>query len=116
MSKPIAAAVVGAGMASLVFHVPLILALPDLFTLHSVVERKPPQGKTGSTVGDKFNVSPKVYNSVDDLLKDPEVELVVIGTPNTTHFPIAKVIQPLKYIYIILTILIQAALEAGKHG
>jgi predicted dehydrogenase len=76
----------------------LILALPDLFTLHSVVERKPPQGKTGSTVGDKFNVSPKVYNSVDDLLKDPEVELVVIGTPNTTHFPIAK-----------------AALEAGKH-
>jgi predicted dehydrogenase len=107
MSKPIAAAIVGAGTASLVFHAPLILALPDLFTLHSVVERNPPRRRgmgwgmpesMRSTIGNKFNVSPKVYTSVDDLLKDPEVELVVVATPNSTHFPIAK-----------------AALEAGKH-
>ncbi len=33
-----------------------------------------------------------------DLLDDPDIDLVVIATPNDTHFPLAK-----------------AALEAGKH-
>ncbi len=33
-----------------------------------------------------------------DLLSNPDIDLVVIATPNDSHFPLAK-----------------AALEAGKH-
>ncbi|KAE9410331.1 NAD(P)-binding protein [Gymnopus androsaceus JB14] len=70
---------IGAGLATLTFHVPFILALPDLFTLHSVLERNPrtPTGTSYLTA---------------------EIGLVLIGTPNDTHYALAK-----------------AALEAGKH-
>lgn len=40
----------------------------------------------------------KVVSAASELLDDPEIDLVVIATPNDTHFPLAK-----------------AALEAGKH-
>jgi predicted dehydrogenase len=40
----------------------------------------------------------KSYNSVDELLTDPDIELVVINTPNDTHFEFAL-----------------KALRAGKH-
>ncbi len=40
----------------------------------------------------------KVVSAASELLNDPEIDLVVIATPNDTHFPLAK-----------------AALEAGKH-
>jgi len=93
--KPIQTAVVGVGLAGTVFHLPLLVALPDLFTVRTVVERNPQQegGKARN-----FGISPRVARSFDEVLADPEIELVVIGTPNTTHFPFAK-----------------AALEAGKH-
>ena len=39
-----------------------------------------------------------IYTSVDDMVGDPEVEAVYIGTPNSTHYPYTM-----------------AALAAGKH-
>jgi predicted dehydrogenase len=41
---------------------------------------------------------PRAYGSFEEMLADPQVELVVLATPNFMHFPQAK-----------------AALEAGKH-
>lgn len=40
----------------------------------------------------------RIYTSVDDMVGDPEVEAVYIGTPNSTHYPYTM-----------------AALAAGKH-
>ena len=97
MSRAIQTCVVGVGLAGLTFHVPFILALPQLFTLHSVVERNP-KGD-GGKVKQRFGASPKIYSSLENALKDPEIELVIVATPNDTHFEFAK-----------------AALEAGKHG
>ncbi|KAE9410332.1 NAD(P)-binding protein [Gymnopus androsaceus JB14] len=88
---------IGAGLATLTFHVPFILALPDLFTLHSVLERNP-RTPTG-TVCDRFNLKQvKLYTNLEQVLSDTEIELVLIGTPNDTHYALAK-----------------ATLEAGKH-
>lgn len=42
--------------------------------------------------------SPKYTQSLDDVMNDPGVELVLIATPTKTHYPLAK-----------------RALEAGKH-
>lgn len=95
--SPINTCVLGVGLSGLTFHVPFILALPDLFTLHSVLERNPttPHGKAH----ERFGVTPKIHRSLEDVLKDQEIELIIVGTPNETHYSFAK-----------------AALEAGKHG
>lgn len=97
MSSPINTCVVGVGLAGLTFHVPFILALPQLFNLYAVVERNPKE--EGGKVKARFGVSPKIYPSLDAALADSAIELVIIATPNDTHYPFAK-----------------AALEAGKHG
>jgi predicted dehydrogenase len=97
MAKPINTCVLGVGLAGLTFHVPFILALPDIFTLHSVLERNPQS--SGGKVHDRFKVSVKIHRTLEQVLGDPEVELVIVGTPNDTHYTFAK-----------------AALEAGKHG
>ncbi|GLB33659.1 putative oxidoreductase family, C-terminal alpha/beta domain [Lyophyllum shimeji] len=96
MSKPINTCVLGVGLAGLTFHVPFILALPDVFTLHSVLERNPQS--SGGKLHDRFGVAVKIYRTLEQVLKEQEIELVVIGTPNPTHYSFAK-----------------AALEAGKH-
>lgn len=97
MGKPINTCVLGVGLAGLTFHVPFVLALPQVFTLHSVLERNPQT--PGGKLHGRFGVTAKIYNTLDQVLADPEVELVIVGTPNETHYSFAR-----------------AALEAGKHG
>lgn len=97
MSKPINTCVLGVGLSGLTFHVPFILALSQLFTLHSVLERNP--STPGGKVHARFGVEVKIHRSLDQVLKDPDIELVIIGTPNDTHHAFCK-----------------AALTAGKHG
>ncbi|KAH7929495.1 NAD(P)-binding protein [Leucogyrophana mollusca] len=94
--NPIKTCVLGVGLAGLTFHVPFILALPELFTLTAVLERNPQT--PGGKVHDRFGVTTKVYNTIEQVVNDKEIELVIVGTPNDTHYPLAK-----------------AALQAGKH-
>lgn len=99
--SPIKTCVLGVGLAGLTFHVPFVLALPDLFTLHAVLERKPdsPGGKLQARFGAESAQGVKICNSLDEVLADPEIELVIVGTPSETHYEFAK-----------------RVLEAGKHG
>lgn len=69
------AALIGRGMAGTIFHAPLIRALPGL-------ELSLVAGSADSAAA----------------IASPDIDLVVIATPNSTHFPLAR-----------------AALEAGKH-
>ncbi|KAG6378870.1 hypothetical protein JVT61DRAFT_13150 [Boletus reticuloceps] len=94
---PIKTCVLGVGLAGLTFHVPFILALSDLFTLYAVLERNP--RSPGGKVKERFGVETKIYNTIDEVVGDEEIELVIVATPNDTHYALAK-----------------AALEAGKHG
>jgi scyllo-inositol 2-dehydrogenase (NADP+) len=90
MNSPIKVGLVGYGISAKVFHAPFI-ATNNNFQLVSVVERHKQESK------DKFpNV--QVVRSIEELLQNAAIDLVVITTPNETHFPYAK-----------------AALEAGKH-
>lgn len=93
---PIKTCVLGIGLAGLTFHVPFILALPDIFTLHAVLERNPQS--IGGKVHERFGVIVKIYTTLEAVLNDTEVELVIVGTPNHTHYEFAK-----------------ASLQAGKH-
>jgi len=72
---------VGFGMAGRVFHAPLISSVDGL-ELAAVVERstdKAAERYPGITT----------YRSVEELLADASIKLVVVATPNSTHFPIA---------------------------
>ena len=99
--SPIKACVLGVGLSGLTFHVPFILALPELFTLHAVLERNPssPGGKVKERFGPNVHDDVRIYREFEDVLKDEEIELIVVGTPNSTHYEFVK-----------------KSLEAGKHG
>ncbi|EIM88136.1 NAD-P-binding protein [Stereum hirsutum FP-91666 SS1] len=96
MSSPVKTCVLGVGLAGLAFHVPFILALPEVFTLYAVLERNPTS--EGGKVKERFGATVKIHRSLEDVLADPEIELIIVGTPNETHYAFAK-----------------AALEAGKN-
>ena len=97
MLRAINTCVLGVGLSGLTFHIPFILALPGLFNLQSVLERNPKS--QGGKVKERFGIDVKTHTSFEDVLVDLAIELVIIGTPNDTHYGFAK-----------------AALEAGKHG
>ncbi len=88
--QPIRVGLCAYGMSGRVFHAPFLNSLPE-FELAAVTERH--QKKAG----DRY---PGItsYSSVEDLLKDDTLELIVVNTPNTTHFDYTK-----------------QALTAGKH-
>jgi predicted dehydrogenase len=90
MGSEIGVAVIGFGLAGQVFHAPFVSAVPGL-RLEAIVQRK------GDEAG-KAYPSARILRSVNEALKDAKVQLVVVGTPNETHFDLAK-----------------QALLAGKH-
>ncbi|KAM6495699.1 hypothetical protein JOM56_008405 [Amanita muscaria] len=96
MADQIRVCVLGVGLAGLTFHVPFVLALPHIFRLHSVLERNPQT--PGGKLHERFGVSVKIHQAFTQVLQDDEIDLIVVATPNDTHYPFAK-----------------AALEAGKH-
>ncbi len=90
MTDNIRVGLIGYGYASKTFHAPLIAGTPGM-TLAAV------SSSNASKVAADWPKVP-VVASPEALLNDPEIDLIVIPTPNDTHFPLAK-----------------AALEAGKH-
>ena len=72
--KTITAGLLAYGMSGKVFHAPF-LDTHEGFSLKAVVERSKKNAK---------NDYPQItsYNSVDELLNDEEIELVIVNTPN----------------------------------
>lgn len=90
MSIPLHVALVGYGLAGRVFHAPVIQAVPGL-RLVTIQSSQP----------DKVHADwPEVWVSqtFEEVIQNPQIDLVVIATPNATHFDLAR-----------------RALEAGKH-
>jgi predicted dehydrogenase len=74
--------VVGFGLAGRVFHAGVVNAVEGL-ELAAIVQR------TGSTAGEAYPNLP-ILRSVDELLRDSTIRLVVVATPNDSHFRIAR--------------------------
>lgn len=73
---------VGFGLAGRAFHAPVIRAVPGLH-LAAIVQR------TGNEAAEKYP-DVRTVRSLDELLAIREIQLVVIATPNDTHFPFAQ--------------------------
>jgi predicted dehydrogenase len=77
-------------MSGVVFHAPF-LAIDKRFKFYGVWER------TKNLAEQKYP-GVKTFRSLDEMLADENIELVVVNTPNVTHYEYAK-----------------KALEAGRH-
>ena len=87
---PIKTALLSYGMSGEIFHAPLLAVDPG-FALTLVVQRNSEKAK-------QRYPSIKIARHVNEVFRDDSIELVIINTPNETHFPFAS-----------------QALEAGKH-
>ncbi|HEU4608503.1 MAG TPA: Gfo/Idh/MocA family oxidoreductase, partial [Chitinophagaceae bacterium] len=88
--KILQAGLVGFGVSAKTYHAPFLVT-SDRYQLAAVVERNKSESK------EKYPFV-KLYRSFEELICDPDIDIVIITTPNDTHFPYSK-----------------AALEAGKH-
>lgn len=89
-TKTIKTGLIGFGTGGEFFHAPFIDALPE-FELTAVLERSKEKSK------EKYP-QVQIVRTIKALLAIPELELIVVTTPNETHFELARL-----------------ALEAGKH-
>lgn len=90
MQAPIVTSLLSYGMSGEVFHAPLLDVHPG-FRMKSILQRTSDKAK-------HYYPYVNIVRTLDDVLNDPEVELVIVNTPNTTHFEYAT-----------------KSLEAGKH-
>ena len=88
--NPIKTALLSYGMSGEIFHAPL-LAVDSNFSLATVLQRNSEKAKSRYP-------DIRIVRKVDHIMKDDSIELVVINTPNDSHFEYATL-----------------ALDAGKH-
>ncbi|WP_341676184.1 oxidoreductase [Niveibacterium sp. SC-1] len=90
MSQPLRVAILGNGYATRTFHAPLVDCTEGL-SLDAVSTRDP-----AKLAAERPSV--RALPTPEAVFADPDIDLVVVPTPNDTHFPLAR-----------------AALLAGKH-
>jgi scyllo-inositol 2-dehydrogenase (NADP+) len=73
---------IGFGLAGRAFHAPVIRAVPGLH-LAAILQR------SGDEAAEKYP-DVRIVRSLDELLAIQEIQLIVIATPNDTHYPIAR--------------------------
>jgi scyllo-inositol 2-dehydrogenase (NADP+) len=73
---------IGFGLAGRSFHAPVIRAVPGL-RLATILER------SGNAAAVQYPDA-RIVRTLDELLGNPEIRLVVIATPNDSHYPIAR--------------------------
>jgi scyllo-inositol 2-dehydrogenase (NADP+) len=74
--------IIGFGMSARVFHAPFLINNPK-YKWTAVVERT-------SNNAVAFYPPVKTYRTADEIFNDASVDIIVITTPNETHFPYAK--------------------------
>lgn len=93
MQKPINTGILSFGMSGTLFHAPFLKVHPG-FDLTAVVERS--EKKAHLQFPDI-----KSFGSVDEIIADPDIELIIVNTPNYTHFEYAlKAIRSGKHVLV----------------
>ena len=107
---------VGFGFAGRVFHAPIISTVPGL-RLRAILQR------SGDDAAQLYPEA-RVVRSMDQLLSIDSIRLVVIATPNSSHYPLAKqcllagrdvlVDKPFTVAYAEATELVELAKQRGR--
>jgi predicted dehydrogenase len=90
MKPPVKTGIASFGMSGMVFHAPLLNANPG-FEIKAIVERT-------KDLSRKLYSGSRLVRSLEEMLEDEEIELVIINTPDFLHYKQAM-----------------QAMKAGKH-
>jgi len=82
MPSTLNVSVIGFGMAARVFHLPVIQSVPTL-RLKTIVER------SGDEARQRYPAA-EIVREATAVWQDPTIDLVVITTPNPSHFDLAR--------------------------
>ena len=93
-SRPYNIGIIGYGYGAKIFHIPFITFVPE-FKLYAIVQRNPRPDDDA----EKDYPGIKSFRSVENMLKDDAIDLVIVTTASDTHYAMAK-----------------AVLEAEKNG
>ena len=93
LHKIIRVGLIGFGVGGQIFHAPVLTAIPGL-KLTKIRASKPEQ----ILVAQRKYPEAKTFSTSEEIINDPDIHLVVISTPNTSHHLLAL-----------------QALQAGKH-
>lgn len=89
--NPINTAILSYGMSGEIFHAPLLTAHPG-FSLTKILERSKDKAR-------RRYPNTAIVRTLEDILSDNEIELVIVNTPHDSHFELAAKV-----------------LRAGKHA
>jgi predicted dehydrogenase len=108
---------IGFGLAGRAFHAPVIRAVPGLH-LAAILQR------SGNEAAEKYP-DVRIVRRLEELLAIEEIQLIVIATPNDTHYAIARqclaagrdvvVDKPFATTLVEASSLVQLAKTAGRH-
>ena len=90
MKNKINVGIASYGMLGMIFHAPLLHTHPG-FEIKKILQRK------GDTSGKRYGYI-NVAKSYKELLNDPDIKIIIVNTPDHTHYEFTK-----------------ESLEAGKH-
>lgn len=85
MDKKINVALIGFGLSGKVFHAPLIASMPE-FNLAKIYTSNPESIRIIKTLYPKTSLAA----DVGEIMKDEGIQLVVVASPNISHFSTAK--------------------------
>jgi scyllo-inositol 2-dehydrogenase (NADP+) len=95
-STPIRTAVLGFGFAGKIFHSPFISAVPGL-ELSAIVTNSNNPARSPQAAAAAYP-SARILSTPEEAFADPNIDLIVVATPNDSHFELAAL-----------------ALQSGKH-
>ena len=117
MSAPIITGLMSYGMSGRIFHAPFLTTNPG-FKFKALVERS--AKKAQARYPDAIS-----YDTIDELINDDEIELIVVNTPNYTHLDYTlKALAAGKHVLLEkpaavtaaeVKIIFDAAREANRH-
>lgn len=84
MSRKLVIAHIGNGKSTNRYHLPYILNRPDKFTVKAIYQRTLRPTAWGKIDGVEYTAD------LEKILKDPEIDVVVVNTPNAAHYSMAK--------------------------
>ena len=80
--EKIGVGIIGFGFSSTTFHIPLLQTIEE-YDIRTILSSK-------EEVVKEILPSANVVSTIDELVKRADIDLVVITSPNTTHFPYVK--------------------------
>ena len=85
MNKDIQVGLIGYGMGGQLFHAPMVEAVDGL-----VLKKIRTSNPGHASLAQKRYPGATVVSDAEEIFQDRAIDLIVITTPNTTHFPLAK--------------------------